>query len=357
MQPFVQPMQDFILTYYNAETLELDSNGVFGLNDIRFFGEHFIPFALEDGHVNPKFLDFASQVESFRCDCIQGSASFRCENRQLKKCSKQYWYGYKKIGGKVRKFSIGDLNNFTFKLIEKAIAVLCGLEKVAQKKSVTFSKAIAPAPIDKPLIELTGNGKSDRHLQPSLISENDALSMAIAECKELKAQNEILVNRIIEATEMYKEQWHKASDFGTALIDCENTIAELEEKLEEKDYAIRCCLATFEQVDDRNQELKIKLEGLEECKAQRDKFGTALIDCENTILDLERKVEYHEDQNLAYGCMYQQQLDDNFEYAKQLLDIKTIIDRYRTLADGKTRQSHPRYNKLLDFIADIDKLC
>jgi hypothetical protein len=48
------------------------------------------------------------------------------------------------------------------------------------------------------------------------------------------------------------------------------------------------------------------------------------------------------------------------EFDKQVLSINlsnitNIIDKHRTLASGKTKQGHPRFNKLLEFLEDIDK--
>ena len=356
-------MQDFILTYLNPETLELDSNGIFGVDDVRFFGKHFIPFALEDGQVNPNFLDLVSKFESFRCDCIQGSASFRCENRQLKKGSKQYWYGYKKIGGKVRRFNIGDLNNFTFELVENAIAVLCGLQEVAQKKSATSCEAIAAKdqPL-QPLIELAGHGKCDHHIQPSLVEIiNDPLNIAIAKSNRLERENKDLNKSLIDALDKIKklETSLKASEYRRQDLsqDCEDIKCQLTAQSDKyRNYGLAVAIT-----NERNQELEKRVKELgylvnstQKVLNVRDK---ELATCQKALLsridsnqELEKNI-FKLEQDYKTG---EQEAFDNLD---RFCSIVSIIDKYRALADGKTRQAHPRFNKLLDFIADIDKLC
>jgi hypothetical protein len=355
----------FLVTYYNPDTLTRESSGVFGVADNRFKTTSFIPVTLESGLVNPIFLEFAFNAQTFYCECDRGSASFRCENRATKKGEKQYWYAYKKLNGKTNRFNIGDLSKLSFETIEEAVAVVCGLG-VAQKKSAT-KKAIAPiATVDAiashPTV-LAGNGKTDQHLQPSVIDCFESLAIAQNEIIILNRMLKEAQDDVVEANRKEHEQWQKIKPLQVqvekrnALIDTlERRNTELNQivsgnldlvtRLETKAKTLQKTL------DERDSELlktrqKLLKQGddLQRCQGLKELHHEAL----QRIHQLECEASNRENAVIGYAKMKGN--DETLISA-----YESLIDRYRAMTIDKTKKGNPRYAYLIDFLADIDKI-
>ena len=290
-----------LLSYFNTLNLERDNTGDLGILRHTTFGTSFYPLGFElDALLND------DNFTAFSCQVDIGSCTFSKEFKKSGNSTKAYWYASKKVNGKLKRVYHGAKPLY----LEALMTILdkfndnTKLEREVYKSINANAIGLADEIIDaiasvtdKPIIELAGNGKSDRHLQRSLISENQALTMAQTEIKALKEQNEILINRIIDSTELYQEKWQKSS------------------KLEDEVKQLH-----------------------------------------KTVTQLERKASKDEEFLLGYKFCAEQDHEALYELECKFHEMQSIIDKYRALTDGKTRQSHPRFNKLLDFLADIDKL-
>ncbi len=69
----------------------------------------------------------------------------------------------------------------------------------------------------------------------------------------------------------------------------------------------------------------------------------------NDLFNLECESSKREEQVAGYAFMYE-------EHSNKIFDYYSIIEKWRNLAKGKTKQGHPRFNKLIELLDDIDKI-
>lgn len=296
-----------------------DRNGNYFELGLLSDGQWFSVYASHGGDsINGYFTNKLDEITSIKVSVDAGTATFRKENSK-------YWYAYKKLKGKLNKVYIGSSDVFT------ELAIVTAVELANTPKSVTQNVCVTDT--DKPSVELAGNKKDKNHIQQCLITENEAIAMANETIESLKEDVEgwqgscellekliatqkiqilslKLSNADLEKKLYYEENLsldngcmtQSQADMNSDLIDelaaKQLTIDALEKALEEKEFDKNCCLTIYEKVSDRNQALSINL-----------------------------------------------------------LNITTIIDKHRALTTGKTKQGHPRFNKLLEFLEDIDKDC
>ena len=327
-----------LLSYFNPLNLERDNNGDLGILRHTTFGTSFYPLGSE----LDALLNDDNCFSSFSCQIDIGSCTFSKEFKKSGEVTKGYWYASKKIKGKLKRVYYG--------------AKPLTLESL----HATLDKFnIAPAP--KP-IELAGHGKHANHIQPSLVEiVNDPLNIAIAKSNRLERENKDLNKSLIDALDKIKklETSLKASEYRRQDLsqDCEDIKCQLTAQSDKyRNYGLAVAIT-----NERNQELEKRVKELgylvnstQKVLNVRDK---ELATCQKALLsridsnqELEKNI-FKLEQDYKTG---EQEAFDNLD---RFCSIVSIIDKYRALADGKTRQAHPRFNKLLDFIADIDKLC
>jgi hypothetical protein len=355
----------FLVTYYNPETLTRESSGVFGVADNRFFTTPFLPVTLDSGVVNPIFLEFAFNIQTFYCECDRGFASFRCENRATKQGEKQYWYAYKKVNGKTNRFNIGDLTKLNFDVINEAVAVVCGLQ-VAQKKSATKKPIATVAPVDAiadfPTV-LAGHGKYKNHLQPSLplavTDDIDSLkreqafknmSLAVEIAKERIAELEGMLARSLQVNDDAMQRIATNNDILLKKeIELTNTQYKLLNTEKKLDYAIEGKDNLEETLAERDEELlkthQKLLERNETIVLMRNETKDAI----ERIFQLECESSKRENDVARYAYMYDQ-------HSKKIFAYQALIEQYCAMTTGKTKKGNPRYAYLIDFLADIDKI-
>lgn len=345
-------MIDFLVTYYNPETLERDSNGVLGLDDQRFFGKNFIPVSLDDGLVNPKFIDFASKVGFFRCECDRGSASFRGENRTSKKGEKQYWYAYKRVNGKLNRFNIGDISKINYETIEKAIAVVCGFK---QEEPVT-------QPVTQP-VTLAGHGKLANQIQFDLLDHMDSLAIAQNEIAVLTKMLKEAQDDVATANRKEHEQYvlngqlkGKLSKIEKTLQERDDELLKTHQKLLERNYTIELqatqikdAMAKLETHRNVGLAIAIQKERMVELEHTIEMQADLIKSLRNDVFNLECESSKREDDVAGYAYMYDEHSNKIFEY-------QALIEKYRAMTIDKTKKGNPRYAYLIDFLSDIDKI-
>jgi|GEM_PF-5123476 len=310
--------------------------------------------------VNRNLLAKLNDIDSIKVSVETGTATFRKENSK-------YWYAYKKLKGKLNKIYVGSSDSFT------ELSIATAVEMANTPKTVTQNLVCVTA--NKPLIEKAGKGKSDRHLQPSLITENEALEMAQFEIKELKTQNEFLVERIVNVTELYQETWQKASKLEDEFKKLNVAIAELmhdsiawQESRQLSEKLIETQKAEILSLKLSNADLERRLDYEENLSLDNSCMAQSLADSSSDLIDevaakqltidaLEKALEEKEYDKNCCLTIYEQVSDRNQQLTIKLSAIQTIIDKHRARAFGKTKQGHPRFNKLLEFLDDIDKDC
>jgi hypothetical protein len=360
------------ITYFNKDDFRLDyDRDTLGLllDDSKFV-------ALDS-------LDFASAIASiknFALHIDNGNCTFIKEFRKSGESIKPYWYACKRINGKIKKIYFGHefskdklmqivdrlqvaqvaqvtqvtqesrgiletLNHFArvhcaktqdettvatedeiiirnFKRIAETWEDSANLawDKVKELEAELESVRLA-APV------LAGNGKNDRHIQPSLMElANQPDKLLVHRCNELERQNKDLNNRLIDALDTIAE-------VQKTLDQRDSELLRTHQKLLKQDETIARQADLIKIVGDRNDGLQeLHKESLER------------------IFDLECEASKREDNVQGYAYMYE-------EHSNKIFAYQALIEQYRAMTTGKNKKAHPRFAYLIDFLADIDKLC
>jgi hypothetical protein len=344
-----------IVSYFNPDTLERDNDGNLGLlTETITDGLKFFPIESDEFDI---WVNGYHGIKSFSLHIDNGTCTFSKEFRKSGDRLNPYWYASKRVNGKLKRLYFGTeftkdrLNQIVDKLqvkqevTQEVTQAVCNEFSLGDKVLYTnpklpYEKQRGIGEIvgisdehyyiiwqDDPKMEApysrlynppnelalaAGHGKSDRHIQPSLMElANDPVKLLTHKNKELERQNKDLNKRLIEALDK------------TAQRD------DINGKLE-------AMVSNQAETIDRQASLIFILRG------DIDKLN-------HKIVDMERESSKREDDVQGYAYMYE-------EHSNQIFAYQALIEKYRAMTVGKTKKGNPRYAYLIDFLSDIDKI-
>lgn len=324
-----------VVSYFNPATLEKDNDGELGLiTETITSGTQFYSIYSQAFDI---YVNGCHGIKSFSLEIDNGSCTFSKEFRLSGTVARPYWYASKKVNGKLKRLYFGT--DFTK---DKLNAIVDRL--LNQARTI---------PLTEPV--LAGHGKCDEHIQPHLVITTSLDTHCLkAMNNQLERQNKDLNKSLIEALDKIK--------------DLKSDIVQMQRNFKNRDNEIKI-------LEERNKELleiskgtKPLINSLESSKVDAlkrvDILESECIRFEKDVINFRNEAtKYHneleqerwessrrEEQVKGYYFMHEELSDQVFKY-------RTVIEKYRVFSKDKSRQSHPRFNKLLDFLDDIDKLC
>lgn len=290
---------------------------------------------------NPELLNLIDSVPSFRVFVDSGSGTARLE--------RGYWYVYKKRKGVLYKQYLGKSATISEYLLTEVVRtvntmVIAKIEPTSDTHQANHIPVNGCKTIKEPLIytgesiELAGHKKDVNHLQGSLIFSNQELTIANQALESLQATYE---QNQIDYMVLHQRLRDVESDRLIIIAEKDKALNDLKEKeLEASTKSKQIEWFEDELLKNCNEHIK----EIEQFKTFERLTKEVTADKNESILKLLSDKDATELKLINLNCE-----------VKQADNTNLILDKYRKIAKGKNKQSHPRYSYLIDFLADIDK--
>ena len=281
---------------------------------------------------NKTLFELINTVKSFKIAVDYGNATATFE--------RGYWYISKKILGKLYRKYLGKTERITEALlIEKVRKVNNRYLSEKRESRIDGCQQIRQeVPCKSEPYELAGHQKNLNHLQSNLISSDEELTM----CKQALAAIQATYDMNQTDYMILHETLRTVERDRLDIIEQNNaTVSKLNEKIDNLEKAL---VIVCESGKDNLLRLAKYHEEIELAESNLEAKSQVIADKNEEILEVLAEKDEIELKLINFACDL-----------KKFNSVTEIIESYRNFAQGKNKQSHPRYSYLIDFLAEIDK--